>query len=112
MGCSYGEAGGLLRRMREGTWLGHVAEHVALELQSSVGFRVTRGKTRSVPRRPRHYYVMYAYVDEQVGLAAGRFALELIDSLLPSELRGLHGADLIFAGSAPEFHAGHQTYVI
>src|SRR5215831_17164990 len=47
-GCSYGEPGGFLRRMREdeGTWLGHVMEHVAIELQNVAGEEVTFGKTR------------------------------------------------------------------
>ncbi|MDB5506814.1 MAG: putative cyanophycin synthetase [Devosia sp.] len=94
-GCSYGEAGGFIRRMREGTWLGHVAEHVALELQSMVGDRVTRGKTRSVKGQPGRYYVMYSFIDEQVGLAAGRLALELIDSVLPANLQGLGDPDRI-----------------
>ncbi|MBY3397745.1 cyanophycin synthetase, partial [Rhizobium laguerreae] len=47
-GCSYGEPGGLVLRMEEGTWLGHVAEHVAIELQNMAGADVARGKTRSV----------------------------------------------------------------
>lgn len=42
-GCSYGEPGGFVRRLREGTWLGHVIEHIALELQSRAGHLVTRG---------------------------------------------------------------------
>ncbi len=48
-GCSYNEPGGFLRRMREdeGTWLGHVLEHVAIELQNIAGEEVTFGKTRS-----------------------------------------------------------------
>ena len=54
-GCSYREPGGLIRRMREdeGTWLGHVLEHVAIELQNIAGEDVSFGKTRStdVPRR-------------------------------------------------------------
>src|SRR5215210_5642975 len=50
-GCCYGQPGGFVRRLRDGTWLGHVVEHVALELQSMVGSRVTRGKTRSVKGR-------------------------------------------------------------
>jgi cyanophycin synthetase len=47
-GCSYGEAGGFVRRMSEdrGTWMGHVLEHVAIELQQVAGFPVTFGKTR------------------------------------------------------------------
>lgn len=48
-GCSYGEPGGFIRRMREGTWLGHVIEHVALELQCLAGTPVTYGKSRTVP---------------------------------------------------------------
>ena len=51
-GCSYREPGGLLRRMREdeGTWLGHVLEHVVLELQTIAGYEVSFGKTRSTGR--------------------------------------------------------------
>ena len=53
-GCSYREPGGFIRRMREdeGTWLGHVLEHVAIELQNVAGEDVTFGKTRSVRRPP------------------------------------------------------------
>ena len=52
-GCSYGEPGGFVRRMREdeGTWLGHVLEHVAIELQNIAGENVTFGKTRAPARR-------------------------------------------------------------
>lgn len=48
-GCSYGEPGGFIRRMREdeGTWMGHVLEHVTIELQNVAGSNVTFGKTRS-----------------------------------------------------------------
>ena len=48
-GCSYGEPGGFIRRLTEdeGTWLGHVLEHVAIELQNVAGIKVTFGKTRS-----------------------------------------------------------------
>ncbi|MCH8896647.1 MAG: cyanophycin synthetase, partial [Proteobacteria bacterium] len=47
-GCSYREPGGFVRRMREdeGTWLGHVMEHVAIELQNETGSLVTYGRTR------------------------------------------------------------------
>jgi cyanophycin synthetase len=94
-GCSYRRRGGFVRRLREGTWFGHVVEHVALELQSLAGDRVTRGKTRSLKGRPGVYNVMFAYRDEEVGLQAGRDALELAHALLPEELRGLEGLDRI-----------------
>ena len=87
-GCSYGEPGGFLRRMTEdeGTWLGHVLEHVAIELQNMAGEHVTFGKTRSTGT-PGEYDVVYEYEQEQVGLEAGRLARDLLSSLLPADLR-------------------------
>lgn len=95
-GCSYHAPGGLVRRMQEGTWLGHVTEHVALELQNMAGCSVTRGKTRSVRGQPGVYDVMYAWAEEDAALLAGRLALQLVDSLLPPPLRGLSGLDRIW----------------
>jgi cyanophycin synthetase len=94
-GCSYKQAGGFVRRLNEGTWIGHVVEHVALELQSLSGTAVTRGKTRSVRGKPGVYNVLYAYCEETVGLLAGLHAIRLVDSLLPAELRGVAGLELI-----------------
>ncbi|MEA3040696.1 MAG: cyanophycin synthetase, partial [Sphingomonadales bacterium] len=96
-GCSLRVRGGFEKRLREGTWLGHVVEHVALELQTLAGSRATRGKTRSVKNRPGVYNVMFAYNEEKAGLAAGRFAMELVESLLPAELRGIKGLDRIWS---------------
>lgn len=93
--CSYGEPGGLIRRMQEGTWLGHVTEHVALELQSLAGTPVTYGKTRSVRDRPGVYNVMYSYREERAGLLAGFVALRLVNSLLPPEMQGVERLDLM-----------------
>ena len=88
-GCSYGEPGGFVRRLHEdeGTWLGHVFEHVAIELQNVAGANVTFGKTRSTDDGEGIYTVVYEYEQEDVGLAAGTLALQLIHSLLPEELR-------------------------
>ena len=92
-GCSYKTPGGLLKRLEEGTWLGHVIEHVALELQTMAGSAVTRGKTRSVKGRPGVYNVLFGYRYEAVGSAAGYAALRLVNSLLPLELQGLEGLE-------------------
>ena len=89
-GCSYREPGGFIRRMREdgGTWLGHVLEHVAIELQNIAGEDVTFGRTRSISDdRPGVYSVVYEYTQREEGIAAGELALKLLDSLLPAELR-------------------------
>jgi len=87
-GCSYGEPGGFLRRCREeeGTWLGHVLEHTAIELQHAAGEQVTFGKTRSADQ-PGLYHVVYEYEQEDVGVEAGNLALTLLHSLLPKELQ-------------------------
>lgn len=85
-GCSYGRPGGFIERLREGTWMGHIVEHIAIELQCLAGIDVTHGKTRSVPQRPGVYYVVYSYGEERVGLEAGQLALRLVRSLLPPEL--------------------------
>jgi cyanophycin synthetase len=86
-GCSYREPGGFLRRMREdeGTWLGHVLEHVAIELQNIAGEAVTFGKTRAAGP-PGRYTVVYEYAQRDEGIAAGELGLRLLCSLLPAEL--------------------------
>ncbi len=87
-GCSYGEPGGLVRRLREGegTWMGHILEHVAIELQNIAGHHITFGKTRSLGPRG-HYWIVYQYEQREVGLEAGALGLTLLESLLPPDLR-------------------------
>ena len=80
-GCSLGRPGGFLQRMREGTWMGHVLEHVALELQNLAGAEVVRGKTRSTGEHGV-YNVVFQYQQEDVGLAAGRLGVRLLNHLL------------------------------
>jgi cyanophycin synthetase len=88
-GCSYREPGGFIRRMREGegTWLGHVFEHVAIELQNIAGENVTFGKTRSIDGQPGFYTVVYEYAQRDEGIEAGELAIQLLSSLLPPALR-------------------------
>src|SRR5918992_1212680 len=66
-GCSLGRPGGFLQRMREGTWMGHILEHLALELQNLSGAEVGRGKTRSTGERGhgRHQKRVWATVTSQ-----------------------------------------------
>jgi cyanophycin synthetase len=71
--------------MEEGTWLGHVFEHLVLEIQDIAGHHVSFGKTRAA-KQPRHYNVVFEIQDENVGLEASRLALKLIHSLLPDAI--------------------------
>jgi cyanophycin synthetase len=87
-GCSYGEPGGFIRRMREdeGTWMAHVWEHAALELQNEAGSSVSFGRTRG-SGEPGQYNMVFQYKQREVGLEAARIALQLLLSLLPEDLK-------------------------
>ncbi len=87
-GCSHRVAGGFVRRLREdgGTWLGHVMEHVALEIQGAAGSDVSFGRTRSNGIKGQ-YNMVYAYGQRDVGLDAGVLALRLLMHLLPDALK-------------------------
>ena len=58
--CSVGIKGSFLMRLHEGTWLGHVAEHVALELQTLAGMVCGFGLTRSADQYGV-YHVVFSY---------------------------------------------------
>ncbi|MEP6476092.1 MAG: cyanophycin synthetase [Actinomycetota bacterium] len=82
--CSLGRTGGFRERLEDGTWLGHVAEHIAIELQRESGAHISRGKTRGAGAEGR-YNVIYGYWEEQVGVEAGRLAVRLVDHLVKPE---------------------------
>jgi cyanophycin synthetase len=79
--CSPGHRGGFLDRVREGTMMGHIIEHVALELQTLAGMPVGFGRTRETAD-PGVYQVVFEYVDEQAGRYAARAAVRLCQSLI------------------------------
>ncbi|WP_377189247.1 cyanophycin synthetase [Ruegeria meonggei] len=87
-GCSYRKPGGFIRRLREdeGTWLGHVLEHCAIEVQNVAGSDVTFGRTRSTGE-PGRYNMVYEYRQRDVGLDAGKLAMRLLMHLLPQALK-------------------------
>jgi len=82
--CGTGRVAGFTDRLHDGTWLGHVAEHIALQLQREAGTEVGRGKTRSTGE-PGRYHVVYSYAEESVGLQAGRLAVRLVNHLVEAE---------------------------
>lgn len=87
-GCSYREPGGFIRRLREdeGTWMGHIMEHCALEIQGVAGTEVSFGRTRGTGE-PGQYNMVYAYGQRDVGLAAGQLAMRLLMHLLPPHVK-------------------------
>lgn len=98
-GCSYRRPGGFVQRMTEGegTWMGHVWEHVALEIQGVAGNEVTFGKTRATRREPGEYDMIYQFRHAEVGLAAGDLGMRLLNSLLPADVQAtIEGAEEAF----------------
>ncbi|ARV61342.1 cyanophycin synthetase [Nostocales cyanobacterium HT-58-2] len=79
--CSPGCRGGFLMRVREGTMMGHVVEHVALELQDLAGMHVGFGRTRETGTSGV-YQVVFEYLNEEAGRYAGRAAVRLCQSIV------------------------------
>jgi cyanophycin synthetase len=79
--CSPGHRGGFLERVKEGTYMGHIIEHIALELQELAGMTAGFGRTRETST-PGVYNVVYDYVEEQAGRYAGRSAVRLCQSIV------------------------------
>jgi cyanophycin synthetase len=79
--CSEGVKGGFITRMREGTLLGHVIEHIALELQYIAYMDVGFGKTIDADS-PGTFNVIFSYWVERAGLYAGTEAVEIVNSIL------------------------------
>ncbi|CAN5665396.1 cyanophycin synthetase [soil metagenome] len=74
--CSYEKEGGFLMRVEEGTWAGHVIEHVALEIQTLAGMDTGFGRTRETTS-PGVYNVVFSYLEEEAGKYSARAAVDL-----------------------------------
>jgi cyanophycin synthetase len=94
-GCSYSVEGGFIRRLKEdeGTWMGHIWEHVALELQNLAGAPVNFGRTRSMDKAGC-YNVVYQYKQRDVGLEAGKLGMRLLTHLMPKNVQQAIDADI------------------
>ena len=82
--CSYGERGGFVRRLQEGTWPAHIMEHVTLELQNMAGMPGGFGKAREVPIRGVYKVVVTAW-HEDVTRAALTAARDLVMAAINGE---------------------------
>ena len=82
--CSVGTPGGFFERVDEGTWMGHIIEHIALEIQTIAGMDVGFGRTRGFGEKGV-YNVVFAYVEEEVGRYAARAAVRICEALIKGE---------------------------
>jgi cyanophycin synthetase len=79
--CSEGCRGGFFSRVDKGTWMGHVIEHIALEIQTLAGMETGYGRTRET-KTPGIYNVVFSYTEENVGLYAAEAAVRIAEALI------------------------------
>jgi len=79
--CSVGEAGGFFQRVEEGTWMGHIIEHIALEIQTLAGMDTGFGRTRGYGEKGI-YNVVFSYLEESVGRFAANVSVSICEALI------------------------------
>ncbi|MGB4968513.1 MAG: cyanophycin synthetase [Saprospiraceae bacterium] len=82
--CSVGEPGGFYQRVDEGTWMGHVIEHIALEIQTLAGMDVGFGRTRTYGE-VGVYHVVFDYLEEKVGVYAAKASVKIAQALIDGQ---------------------------
>lgn len=78
--CSEGVAGGFFSRVKDGTWMGHVIEHIALEIQTLAGMECGFGRTRETSVKGV-YHVVFSYHEEKAGIFAAKAAVAIAEAL-------------------------------
>lgn len=79
--CSVGKPGGFFQRVEEGTWMGHVIEHIALELQTLAGMNCGFGRTRGTGKEGE-YHVVFNYMEEDAGVYAAKASVRIAQALV------------------------------
>jgi len=80
--CSEDKPGGFFSRVEEGTWMGHVIEHIALEIQTLAGMDTGFGRTRGTGEKEGMYYVIFDYIEEDAGVYAAKAAVRIAQALV------------------------------
>ena len=81
--CGINEDRGFIKRLTEGTYLAHIAEHIIIALHNRIGVGIYYGKAREI--LGDNYYVIYQYEYKNTGIEAGSIAIDLINSLISKE---------------------------
>lgn len=82
--CSKAEPGGFLARVEEGTWMGHVIEHIALEIQTLAGMDTGFGRTRQT-KTDGIYNVVFSYIEEKAGVYAAEASVKIAEALINNQ---------------------------
>ena len=79
--CSEGVPGGFFTRIKEGTWMGHVIEHIALELQTLAGMDTGFGRTRETTDKGV-YHVVFSYQEAKAGIYTAKASVKIAQALV------------------------------
>ncbi len=82
--CSIGKEGGFFQRVKEGTWMGHVIEHIALEIQTLAGMECGFGRTRGYGEEGV-YFVVFNHMVDLVGKYAAKASFRIAEALIAGE---------------------------
>ena len=82
--CSIGKEGGFFQRVKEGTWMGHVIEHIALEIQTLAGMDCGFGRTRGYGEEGV-YFVVFNHMVGRVGRYAAKASFRIAEALIAGE---------------------------
>ena len=82
--CSVGCEGGFFQRVKEGTWMGHVIEHIALEIQTLAGMDVGFGRTRTYGEEGV-YFVVFNHMVGKVGEYAAKASFRIAEALIANK---------------------------
>jgi cyanophycin synthetase len=110
--CSRGKPGGFVERLNEGTLLGHIIEHVTIELLTLAGQNIPYGKTLCLPEHPGHYEIIFNYDSEEGGLEAIRHGFELVNELLENKIPDVEGRVKLIEQVSLENNLGSSTRAI
>ncbi len=108
--CGIDEENGFVKRLREGTYLAHVCEHIILAIQNIMGMNVAYGKSREISGEK--YYIVYEYIYENVAVQIGKIAVKLVNSLISETSFNLSSTLKELQNTLKEEQTGPSTLAI
>lgn len=110
--CSRGKPGGFIERLQEGTLIGHVMEHVAIELLTLTGQTIPYGKTMSILESPGEYEIIFTYDSLEAGIEGFKQGFKIVEQLLVGEIPDVQRSLERIRQVKEEFELGASTRAI
>lgn len=106
--CSEDCEGGFFIRVEEGTWMGHIVEHVALEMQTLAGMDTGFGRTRESDKKGV-YHVVFSYIEQKAGEYAAKASVDLVQAIIDNKDFDLESAIQTLREIREEVRLGPST---